>query len=285
MPQSYEVFSADAQVLKLRHLFSSMIQGVRCSPYAAYRLFIKDIKADYSQSALGVIWDFLDPLILAGIFSLLMRHGVIDIGDINMPRPIYVIYGVLLYQSFADTLTYTTSIIKRSKDLLSHTRVYPEALILSCLFRSLFFSFFRVVIMLLFSLALMHSAEAESLHAFSLTGFLKFLLAFPLIILPGMAFGVLLAPLSVIYGDIERGTRLILRPMRYASPVIWPIPWVWLNTWNPIALILVNLRLLATSDALENVGGLVFRCGLFVGIFLAGWLVFHVSVPVIAAKN
>lgn len=284
MGSSYQIYTAESQVLDRRRLLFSIVRGFIDSRYMAYRLFIKDIRAEYARSVLGVFWDFVDPLVLAGIFYFLMRQGIINVGSLNMPRPIFVIYGILLYQTFLESTLLSVSLIKSSKGLISQLKIPPEALILSCVYRVFFFAFFRILIMLGFSLALMSSAREQGLDAFSPIGFLMFLALFPIIVLPGLAMGVLLAPFNVIYGDVQRAVQLVIIPLRYASPVMWPIPWAWLNTWNPIALILTDLRLLATTGTLENVSGLVLRCGIF-GIILAmALIVFHLSVPILTDR-
>ncbi len=284
-PIVYEVHSADPHVLRFGSLLRAMARDASRSRYAGYRLFIKDIKAEYAQSAFGALWDFVDPLVLAAIFALLMRRGIIDIGELNMPVSLFAIYGVMIYQTFADSLIYTVSIIKRSKSLLSQTRVPAEALIFSSIYRALFFALFRITILLVSSLALYRSAEAQGLHAFSLVGFVKCVVLFPLAILPGIALGVLLAPFNVIYGDVERATRIMLQPLRYLSPVLWPIPWPMVNALNPIAPIIINLRLLATSNAMDNPVALVLPCAVSGIIFFAGWIVFRLSLPILAARN
>lgn len=284
-PFVYEVHSSEPQVWRFRELLQSMGRGVTISGYSGYRLFIKDIKAEYAQSAFGALWDFVDPLVLAAIFALLMHRGVIDVGELNMPVALFAIYGVMIYQSFADSLTYTVSIIKRSKALLAQTLVPPEALILSSIYRALFFSLFRIAILFVFSLGFSFTSTAQNQDVLSVIGFGKCVLLFPLILLPGLALGVFLAPFNVIYSDVERGTRILIQPLRYLSPVLWPIPWATVATLNPLAPIITNLRSLATADQMLSPASLVVPCVLFTGIFLVGWIIFHLSVPILAARN
>ena len=84
--------------------------------------------------------------------------------------------------------------------------------------------------------------------------------------------------------DVGRAVRTILLPLRYATPVLYQIPIGWLLAINPIALILSNLRSLATADAFVSPLEFVVRIVVFAVVFLVGWFVFHVSVPVLAER-
>lgn len=285
MAHTYHIYSAESQIRHGGHVLRSMWRGLIDSRYMAYRLFRRDVRSEYAQSAFGMLWDFLDPLVLACIFYFLMSQRVINPGELAMPRAIFVIYGLLLYQTFIESALVTTGVLRRSRSLMAQQKVPPEAFLLACVYRVGFFSVFRVLIMLLFSLILMRSAQADGLMAFSAAGFGKFVLLFPLMILPGLALGTMLSPFNAIYNDVLRATRLVLMPMRYLSPVLWKIPWEWVDTVNPLAPFIRNLRLLATTNTLDDWGRMAGWSVFFLIFLLVGWLVFHLSVPVLADKS
>ncbi len=278
MTGTHHVYTAESQVRHGRRLFRTVFKGFVSSRYMAWRLFIKDIKAEYTRSAFGVFWDFADPLVLAGIFYFLMRRGIIDVGNLGMPMALYVIYGVLLYQTFIESILFSVALIRNSQSLISQLRIPPEALVLSCIYRVGFFSIFRIGILLGFSLLILR-------ESFSIPGFLAFVALFPLLALPGLAIGVLLAPFSVIYNDVQRAIRLVVMPLRYLSPVMWPIPWVWMNAINPIAVTMDSLRKLANSGVLDQAPGLAIRAAVFALIFIVGSITFHLSVPILSHRN
>lgn len=265
-----------------------MFEGLVRSRYMGYRLFVRDIRAEYSKVAFGVLWDFIDPLILGLIFYFLMQVRVINAGELGMPYAVFVIYGLLLYRTFSESITLSLDVMQRARGILTHLKLPPEALIVSVLFRVLFNSIFRIAVMLAFSVALYASAAEEGMSAFSMLGFAKFLLCYPLLVLAGMSIGIFLAPFNVVYGDVGRVTRIILVPLRYATPVLYAIPTAfpfdWLNALNPVTTILTSLRSLATSNVVEDVTGLALKSGVYAALFLVGWLVFHVSIPVLSER-
>mgnify|MGYP003339023247 CR=1 FL=1 len=63
--------------------------------------------------------------------------------------------------------------------------------------------------------------------------------------------GIFLAPFHAIYNDVGRALGVVLVLLRYASPTLFAFPktgaWIWLYRLNPLAAIIDNLRLVATT--------------------------------------
>ncbi len=273
------VYSADSQVLRLGEVFAHMLRGVRRSNYLAYRLVRRDIKGEYSRAAFGMLWDWLDPLIFAGIFYALMHLRVINPGEMGMPYVTFVTFGVLLYATFVDSVLMPLRIFARSKALLQHVNVAPEAHLLAVYYRILFNSGFRVVVMLL---------VAAAFGAISPLGFIAFVLVYPVYILAAMSIGVLLAPFNAVYADLSRLAEILLRPLRYLCPVMWVLPFTpeqgILYTLNPPAVFIDNLRALATLGTVSSPVALAAWTAGALATFVLGWFVFHLSVPVLSER-
>ncbi|MCL5269645.1 MAG: hypothetical protein M1457_03605 [bacterium] len=280
MAKHLYVYSAEAQTRHLTDVFRAMFHGFVNARYIAYRLFVKDLRSEYAHSAFGMVWDFLDPLVLALVFYALMNIRVINPGEMGMPYAVYVVFGAMLYQTFMESVTMPLEIVRKSRNLLTHLKVSPEVLMTSVFFRIVFNSLFRIMVMLLVSLFL--------LPTFHVVGFLKFTVLFPAIIAAGLPVGILLAPFNTIYSDVGRVTRIILNPIRYATPVMYTLPhegiWVPILTYNPVAAILTSLRSLATLNTWEDPRGFAVWLLIHLGLFCAGWFIFHISIPVLAEK-
>jgi len=288
MNTDIKVYSAESSVRNPRLVLRDMIRGLLRSRYMAYRLCVKDVRAEYAKSAFGILWDFVDPFVFASIFYFLAKIRVLNPGELGMPYAVFVIYGLLLYQTFSESVTMSLDIMKRSKTILTHLKLPPEALILSVFYRVAFNSTFRIVVILIFSLALSATAAKDGQTTFSIFGFMKFVACYPLLIFGGMSFGIFLAPFNAIYADVGRITRIVLTPLRYASPVLYAMPTAfpfnWISIINPIGPIIQNLRSLATSDTVTDLPGIAVRCAVFLVVFSVGWLIFHLAVPVLAEK-
>ena len=284
MARPYRIYTSDPNIRDLKGVLRAMYVGVRDSRYAGYRIFVKDVRAEYSGGMFGLFWDFADPLVLGLIFYFLKQADMISSGDIDIPYSVFIIYGLLIYQTFIESVLLSLDVIKRSSNMLTHLKIAPEALILSVVYRICFGSIFRIIVMLGFSLW----ASWTSTLTFSPIGFLKFLLLFPAIILAGMAVGTFLAPFGTIYNDIGRAVRIALTLGRYASPVLYAIPAVapftYIYAFNPIALVIDNLRSLATENVFIDAPGFFLRIASFIVLFLVSAFVFHVSASVVAER-
>lgn len=282
------VYTAESEAFHPKHVIPAMLRGLYHSRYMAARLLVRDLKSDYSKSFLGMVWELVDPLVLGFIFYCLMRTRVISPGTTGMPYTIFIIYGLFLYATFIESTMKMIQLVQNSKGLLANLKMPPEALILSVLLRVLFNSLFRVIVMLLFSILISLGGLEPELRAFSLPGFVKFIVLYPAIILAGASIGLLLAPFNAVFSDVGTAVRIALGPYRYLSPVLWPLPatgaWHYMNLISPISPILSDLRLLATHNAMGEATGFFVRCGLYGAVFLLGWFVFHVSLPVLAER-
>lgn len=282
------VYTPRSESFTPKRVLRAMARGVVQSRYMALRLVVKDIKSDYAKSQFGMIWELIDPLVLGFIFYSLMKTRVIRPGETHMPYAIFIIYGLLMYATFTESIMRMVNLVKSSKALLSQLKLPPEALILSVLFRIAFNCFFRLAVMLFFSLLLRNSALTHDQSAFNLIGFVKFVLLFPTIILVGAAIGLFCAPLNAIYSDMGTALRISLGPYRYLSPVLWPLPltgtWAYVHAVSPISPLFLDLRMLATNDVMNYPVQFAARIVIFGVLFLLSWFVFHISIVVLSEK-
>ena len=282
------VYTTESEAMYPGHVLPAMWRGLVQSRYMAFRLLMRDLKSDYSRSLLGMVWDLIDPLVLGFIFYCLMQTRVITPGPTGIPYPVFIIYGLLLYATFMESVMKMIQVVHNSKGLLAQLKLPPEAMILAVILRILFNSVFRICAMLFFSILLSLGELEPGLRAFSLPGFIKFLALYPSIILAGASIGLLLAPLNALFSDVGTAVRIALGPYRYLAPVLWPLPatgaWYYANLISPVSPILSDLRLLATHDMMQESTGFFVRCGLYAAVFLAGWFILHVSLPVLAER-
>lgn len=285
------VYTAESSIRRPRAVLREMWTGLVESRYIAWRLFVKDLRAEYSKSVLGVVWDFVDPLVLALIFWCLWLIGIIRVTNLPIPYPLFIVYGFLLYQTFAEAVLLPMFIQERSRALMAHVKLRPESMILAVIYRLLFNHGIRIAILLGFTLFMLRPAwlggSADG-PTFSPVGFLTFIACSPLLLLAGMSVGFLLAPLHMIYGDVGRGTQIVLNPLRYASPVMYQIPnltwrW-WLMTVNPIAAILDSLRCVATVNQFTWWPQMWTWVAIQAAVFLVAWFIYHLAVPIVGQR-
>jgi len=269
------IYTAESRAREGGAIIRAMARGILNGRYAAFRLALRDVKGGYAKTMFGIFWDLADPLVFGAIFYTLMLAGIVSPGELAIPYPLFVTYGMLLYLTFSEAWLASLRLFQTSRAVLAQVKVSPEALILSVAFRAAFNSGFRILVIIVFSLAM---------GAFSPLGFLKFLACFPLLILAGMALGLILAPFNAIYNDVDRAVRLIILPLRFASPVFFVIASEKFTRANPVAVLINNLRDLATANQFSDPGALALWSAAFALLFFCGWYLFHLAVPVLAER-
>jgi lipopolysaccharide transport system permease protein len=85
----------------LKEIFNGFVTGKDLG----YRLFIRDFKASFEKSILGVFWVFLPPILTAGIWIFLNNQKIISIADTPMFYPAFSLSGSLMWSLFAESLT------------------------------------------------------------------------------------------------------------------------------------------------------------------------------------
>src|SRR4030067_3542440 len=82
-------------------LFREIGRDLSGNRWLTYQLFKRDFFALYKQSFLGVVWLILIPVTSVYTFILLNRSGLFLLGDINLPYPIYALWGMAFWQLFS----------------------------------------------------------------------------------------------------------------------------------------------------------------------------------------
>ncbi len=113
----------------------------------AWRLMLRDIKAQYRMSCFGYIRALLPPLVLTLTFVLLRQSGSFSTGEIGMPYVVFAITGRVLWQSFADALNGPLQLVSQSREMLVKINFPREALIISALGQAVFNSLLRLVVL------------------------------------------------------------------------------------------------------------------------------------------
>ena len=84
---------------------------------------IRDVKEKYRGTLLGYLWTLLTPLLLMGVFVLVFTY----IFPVQIPRfPVYVLTGLLVWNSFYASLSEATWSIRSGGELLKKVYFPPE---------------------------------------------------------------------------------------------------------------------------------------------------------------
>lgn len=219
-------------------LLWSILTGIYLGRTLAFRLFIRDIKSEFKATALGQIWNFMDPIVYSVIFIILSNGQIISTASIEIPYPVYVVVGMMLFQTFSQALLYPFGIFQRSKPLLQEVNIPIESLWMSLLLRQGFDSIFRIVVMIIL---------LGIYGLISFKGLILFLIVIVITILSGISVGLFFAPLNGIYDDFSKFAQILMRPLMFISPTFFKdydsvsIISIF-NQYNPLAICMESMR-------------------------------------------
>ena len=227
----------------------------------------------------GFLWAFLPPLATAVVFIILNDRKIINISEPSIPYPVFAVFGTVLWQIFVYSLNAPLRIVTEAKPLLSKINFPKEALILSSLGQTLFNVGIKLLILIVFFI----------IFKIPLTwGVPCSLLAILLLVLLGLAFGLFLTPVGLLYTDVSHGLTILTTIWFFLTPVVYPPPTSYplslLAKLNPVSPILVGVRDLATRGVLHNPIEFFIVAILMVGFFIATWIVYRIAMPILIER-
>ena len=185
------------------------------SRFLARQLAERDIKAQYRQSYLGIIWAFITPLATAAVWIFLNMSGTIRVTDTGIPYPVYAFSGTLLWSIMTEAINSPTFSTNSARGLLSKINFPKEALIISGIYKLLFNSLVKILLLVAF------------VFIFGL-GFHWSLLLLPFIIIGAVLFGItiglFITPISMLYKDVGRIVSMGFSFLMYITPVVYSVP-------------------------------------------------------------
>lgn len=253
---------------------TTAIVGAPGSPrrylHSLWLLSARDLRVRYATSALGYLWSVLDPLVMSLIYWFVFTQ-VFQRGNIGAePYIVFLISGLLPWVWFNMSVSDFTRAFRKDARLVRSTAI-PRSIWVNRIVVSKGVEF-------LFSLPVL-AVFAVFAGATAGWGLLLLPVAVILQLMLLVGLGLLIAPLCVIWGDLERTTRLILRVMFYASPIIYSVadlPGVFgqLAILNPLAGIFTLYRV-GLFPQEWNPAAVGVGAAMSVGILVLGIAVFR----------
>lgn len=205
--------------------------------HSLWLLSARDLKVRYATSFLGYLWSVLDPLVMSLIYWFVFTQ-VFERTVGEQPYIVFLIVALLPWVWFNTSVSDFTRAFRRDSRLVRSTAI-PRSIWVNRIILSKGAEFlFSMPVLALFAL---FSGATVGWN----------LLWFPVAILLQtvllVGLGLLVAPLCVLYTDLERTTALILRALFYASPVIYsvsdlPAPFDTIGAFNPLSGIFTLYR-------------------------------------------
>jgi lipopolysaccharide transport system permease protein len=236
----------------------------------AWRLFVRDFSARYKQSALGILWALLIPLIGSATFVFLNSTGVLNIGDVGVPYAVYALLSLTLWQIFSNGLIVCSNAIVAGGNMIVKINFPKETLVVAAMGQVLFELFVRLGLVVVVMIA-------------TQTPFEWTILLFPVALLPLLLFtvglGFLLSLLNVIFRDVANVVTLAATFLMFLTPVVYPPPESGLlatvMSLNPLSGLITAPRDLLLRGYISDPASFLWSAALAVILFFAAWRVFH----------
>jgi homopolymeric O-antigen transport system permease protein len=202
-----------------------------------FTLSNRDLKLRYKQTALGVIWVVLQPLLAAGVFSFVFGK-VAKMPSDGMPYFLFSYAGLLGWNLFNNTLTKSSGCLIGNSHIISKV-FFPRLVLPLSTVPSTLVDFAVAAGMMAVLMVVYHVAPTP--------GLLLLPLWMALLTLLSLGIGLITAALAVSYRDVTYILPVFTQLLMYASPIAYAASAVpeRLRTYyqlNPLAPILEAFR-------------------------------------------
>ena len=196
-------------------------------------LVLRDFRFRYRQAYLGYIWAVARPV--AGVLPLILVGNAFSFGG-DMEAAEYALFatgGFLMWQLFWDSVISPQWLARRLRRTFQEAPLRPESVVAAGAGLVLFNASFYAAIFVVASVL----ARTVPPSTVWLT-----LLAFPIIVIGGLAIGAIFVPLTLVYLDFRFGLPLLSPFLLWTAPILYASPEAGVlavvNRWNPLTYLI-----------------------------------------------
>jgi lipopolysaccharide transport system permease protein len=235
-----------------------------------YFLTLRDIKLRYKQTALGLAWAMIQPLLTMAVFTIFFGKlgGLPSDGK---PYALFVLVGLIPWQLFAFALTQSSNSLVSEQRLI--TKVYfPRLIVPIASVLSGLVDLFVAMGLVLVGMAIF--GEAPSWAIIAVPAFVIFT------VLAALAVGLWLSALNVKYRDVRYTIPFLTQFWMFATPVAYPAsvvpePYRILYGLNPMTGVVEAFRWAILGTDSPNWGMMTVSASVVALLLLGGLFYFR----------
>jgi lipopolysaccharide transport system permease protein len=260
-------------------LIRNITKDILAGRELAWRLFIRDLSAQYRQTYFGYLWAILPPLVASLTFIFLNSQGIVNIDTGGIPYSAFAMMGTLLWQVFVDAITCAPTALNGAKPMLAKINFPREAILMGGLYMVIF-NFLIRLLLVAGVMAFWKITPSATI--------LFFPVAMAAILVTGFCIGLAITPIAGFYGDVARAIPMIASFWMLLTPVVYPARTEGLAgilaTWNPISPLIVTARECLTGQDLSLMVpfAIVSICALLATF--CGLVGFRIAMPHLIAR-
>jgi len=240
-------------------------------------IILKELKARYAGSLLGIFWALITPLLITVVISFVFTNVI----KIDMEYfPLFVLSAILPWMCFSSSLFDTASSIVRNSQILNQFTISKEILPVASVivnFINLFFGLVATLpIFIIFNIKII---------PFLLL--LPFVILFHFILTVGV--GLLLSCLNVFFRDITHLLEVGLMFWFWMTPVFYsidmiPVRFRWICMLNPMTSYITMYRNILFEAKLPDFYLAIVSIAVSLFILIMGYAIFIKYEPVFLKK-
>jgi homopolymeric O-antigen transport system permease protein len=273
------VYTPDSPLRAPRTLLRTVLTDARAARILAWRLFVRDISAQYRQTAIGYLWAALPTVFAALVWVALQSVGLLNVQTSDVPYVGFVLAGLVFWQLFVDALNAPLKMLSQNQSMLSRVNFPSEAIFASGIAQVLFSFAIKLVV-----LGIVLAAVDAPVKW---TAPLVLLPAFALLLV-GTCIGILLAPAGMLYQDIQQGLNVVIGPMLFLTPVLYSMANAGVLAkyvrYNPLTPMFEVMREFLFGGASTYLTEFWIVTAVALAVTLVGWLVFRLSLPMLIER-
>ncbi len=231
-----------------------------------YRFGARDVTLRYRQTALGVVWVLLQPLLIAAIFVVLFNKIA------KIPTPVtpivFVFCGMLAWNLFSGIISRAATSLVSNRDLVSKV-FFPRMLVPLATSVSNLTDFLVTMVFLFVLQGIYGVAPGIALVLAPVWAVMVLLLA--------CGCGLVAAALQVRYRDIAYVVPFVLQILLFASPIGYPVQEKYKIFFdvNPLTWLLGDFRWSFLNVPAPPLWQIVLSVVVPVAVFLGGSIIFE----------
>jgi lipopolysaccharide transport system permease protein len=267
------VYTSHPELRAPGRFLSGAVRDLRSSCPIAWRLFRSNLRIRYRRAWLGYLWLVVPALGTAAICAFIQARRIVAVAPTDLPYPLFVLAGMVLWQTFVDALNAPLQQLSAGRQMITRSRVPHEALILAGVLEAVLGFAVRLAVL---------AAMLAWFRVVPGASFMLFPLGAAALILLGLAIGLLIAPVGMLYDDVGHGLALALSFWLFLTPVLYPLPDRGVLRLNPVTPLLDTTRSWLLAPGASGAFFLVAALAL-VGL-LSAWSLYRLARPHLVAR-
>ena len=263
------VYTADPELRNPARFLASAKEDLRHTAAVAWHLFRRNVQVRYRRTWLGYVWLLLPIIATTLVWVYIHSRRIIAISPPEIPYPVHVLAGMALWQTFVDALNAPLQQLAAGRQLVTRSRVPLEALVLAGVFEAL--SNCAVRLLVLAAMLFAYDVRVGWDVLFAPLGIAALMLL-------GLALGVFLAPLGLLYDDVGRAVAMVTGLWFFLTPVIYRTPEEGLLRLNPVTPLLDTTRAWLTSSP-PAADGFVLVTAAAAALLVVAWALLRLARP------